>query len=469
MFIFLPLVLGLYVVTPKKFRKYVILLSNIAFYILANISNLTSVAFLCFILIFTLFGIVVLKRVKADNIRNATVIVLFLCAVLLMIFYTTRALTNSGLGILNIVYPLGASIYILSAISLLVDIKRGDVENPDNYINFIIYLSFFPIMIAGPVIKYKNFEKYIDSPQFNINNFARGAKLFAIGFIKRIAIAAVIYEAYVNILATINGQIDLPFAILLLLILALAFYFTLSGYSDMGCGISNMFGIVQKRDFANTYAATSLIEYMSYFFVSMLEWLQDYIIDPLMSIGNNRLMRGKKFIAGLIISCFLTLWYRTDLSLLLIVSPIILIVAFESCFKSEIVKKRKLIFCIFSGIATIFLTSFYWMSIKLADINLIYNYYKYTFTHISTPVPYYAYREITNFKYVIIFIIAINMLLASTKGSIFNLEYQCKSKIVLTLRYISTILLMIIFFVTIYYFMPQYPEYAAKAYNILNI
>ncbi len=458
--------MGIYTIFPAKLRKYVILGANILFYTLVNLRNLSSVLFLCTILILTLLGVYFIPKIK--NTSVSSIVAVALCASLLLLFYTMRVITNSGYGILNIVYPLGASIYILNAISLITDIKRGDVKKPNNYINFIIYLSFFPVMIAGPLIKYKNFEEFIEKPEVSLKNFSYGSQLFAIGFIKRIAIAAVLYEAYDKIAVSMNGNIDFIHAVVLIILLSLIVYFAFSGYSDMGCGMANMLGIIQKPDFANAFIATEPIEYMSYFFHSMLEWIKDYIVNPFLRLGKGE-TKIKRLLSGFIICCFLTLWYKTDFFVLLSILPIITIIALNNyCSYKKKDKKRKVIYRILSGIGTSVLMSLFWLNIKLSNPVLSIKYLFGSLNNFSTYTTYYTYFSFTNLKYILVFAIAIVMLACAVQWDFFKLEH-ISAKIPNFTKVLGVTLLMLTFFVTIYYFLPQYPEYATKPFQLFDI
>jgi len=185
--LFLPLTLGIYTLIPARLKPSAICIFSLIFYAMANFGNPASLLFLLLCAIFTYCA-----TFAAFSVRKKYVMVFVIC-VLVGVLAVLRYLgVWADVSAAARYIPIGASFYLLACFSCIMDVRRGDAPMPRNFADVLIYVTYFPVMIAGPVIKYKNFESLIkpENLRFTAAGVASGIVLFARGFIKRIAIAA---------------------------------------------------------------------------------------------------------------------------------------------------------------------------------------------------------------------------------------------------------------------------------------
>ena len=307
LFLFLPLTLGVYMLVSERTKRHVLLFSGLLFYILANLACPLAILVFAVVFVITYFAG---RRVAKTGSRALTWCVVFAdiaaFAVLRLLYEYTDV---------NFLFPLGAAIYLLASVSYIVDIKRGDCK-PGSIHDTLLYLSFFPVIVAGPVIKYKDFIGYTENIRVSISGFAGGARLFMAGFVETVAVAAVMGEAYTTIVEVSGHSINVVLGILAAALALLSAFFTVAGWTDMGTGLAMMFGIVVPRDCGFAPGALSPLGHFQRIFRGLSGWLDNYLISPIL-----RLMRLKDKPAGLL-SVFLqvvlmSLWIRTTSAMLI--------------------------------------------------------------------------------------------------------------------------------------------------------
>ncbi len=194
--LFLPIMLGIYTLTPPKFRPRAICGFSIAFYTLANLESPASILFLLICAIFTYCA-----TFAAFSVRKRYVMI-FVSIVIVGALAVLRYLgVWADEDAARQYLPIGASFYLLASFSCISDVRRGDAKMPRSFLDVLTYITFFPVMIVGPVIKYKHFAEMIkpENLHFSAPGVASGIMLFVRGFIKRVAIAAIIDEYYDSI------------------------------------------------------------------------------------------------------------------------------------------------------------------------------------------------------------------------------------------------------------------------------
>ncbi|MDR2477552.1 MAG: MBOAT family protein, partial [Treponema sp.] len=189
------------------------------------------------------------------------------------------------LPILNIALPLGISFYTFQSISYLVDVYKTPALVQKNILHLGLYISFFPQLIAGPIVRYHDINEQIHERAHSGNSFARGIERFIAGLAKKVLIANTMAAAADSIFALPPDA--LPFYYLWLGIVCYAFqiYYDFSGYSDMAIGLAKMFGFTLLENFNYPYAAKSITEFWRRWHISLSSWFRDYLYIPL---GGNR-------------------------------------------------------------------------------------------------------------------------------------------------------------------------------------
>jgi len=185
---------------------------------------------------------------------------------------------------LQVVLPLGISFYTFQALSYIIDVYRGDAEAVENFIDFSCFVSMFPHLVAGPILKFSFLAEQLRQRTVTLDKFARGVAFFLLGLSKKVLLANAcgkIADASFGAATRSLGEAWAGATAY-----ALQIYFDFSGYSDMAIGLGLMFGFVFARNFNAPYAATSLTDFWRRWHISLSSWLRDYLYIPL---GGNRL------------------------------------------------------------------------------------------------------------------------------------------------------------------------------------
>jgi len=202
--------------------------------------------------------------------------------------------------------PLGISFFTFQAISYIVDVYRRDAEVQENVLDVALYISLFPQLIAGPIVRYGWIADQLTDRESRLDDVAAGARRFTIGLAKKVLIANTVGGAADEIFAHETSQLDPVLAWLGVLCYGLQIYFDFSGYSDMAIGLGRMFGFRFPENFRTPYAARSLREFWRRWHISLSTWFRDYVYIPL---GGSR-VRPLRVRLNLLLVFFLTgLWH----------------------------------------------------------------------------------------------------------------------------------------------------------------
>ena len=217
----------------------------------------------------------------------------------------------------NIVLPIGISFYTFQAMSYVIDVYRGDVYAERNPLYVGLYVSFFPQLIAGPIVRYKSIDKKIKSRSESPTGFAAGAERFVRGLIKKVLIAnrmAVVADAVWNLIIADKLQASVSLAWLGAISYTLQIFFDFSGYSDMAIGLGGMFGFELPENFDHPYMAKSVTEFWRRWHMTLSRWFRDYVYIPL---GGSR-KGSARLIFNLFIVWLLTgIWHGDCLTFVL--------------------------------------------------------------------------------------------------------------------------------------------------------
>lgn len=214
---------------------------------------------------------------------------------LLLVYYKYAAFLAEQLGLLftpnltgtfqSTVLPIGISFFTFQAISYLVDVHRKEAEAETNLIRFGAYLSFFPQLIAGPVVRYRDVIAQYIRPDISVLNMSAGTARFAHGLFKKVVIADSAGAIADACFALPTDQYTLAASALGAMAYTVQIYFDFSGYSDMAIGLGLIFGIRFNENFTHPYSSSSLTEFWRRWHISLSSWFRDYLYIPL---GGNR-------------------------------------------------------------------------------------------------------------------------------------------------------------------------------------
>lgn len=194
-------------------------------------------------------------------------------------------LFNLSLNVPQISLPIGISFYTFQTISYTVDVYWGKVKAQESFAKFLMYVSLYPQLIAGPIVRYIDIEKQIDNREVNIHNISQGINRFIIGLAKKVIIAntaASLVATFLDGKIAELGVLDAWFGILMFTI---QIYFDFSGYSDMAIGLGKIFGFNYGENFKYPYISKSITEFWRRWHISLGSFFRDYVYIPL---GGNR-------------------------------------------------------------------------------------------------------------------------------------------------------------------------------------
>jgi len=188
----------------------------------------------------------------------------------------------------EIALPIGISFYVFQILSYLVDIYRGDVEAQRNPFKFMLYVSLFPQLIAGPIVRYSTIAADIDNREANFDNIVAGVRRFGIGLAKKVLVADTMASIADVVFGAPVESIPCAYAWIGAVAYTLQIYFDFSGYSDMAIGLGRVFNFRMLENFDHPYASCSVQEFWRRWHISLSSWFRDYLYIPL---GGNR--KGK--------------------------------------------------------------------------------------------------------------------------------------------------------------------------------
>jgi alginate O-acetyltransferase complex protein AlgI len=293
-FLFLPLVIAGYYLLRGNSRNYFLLLSSLIFFAWGGVSY--SALLLVSILINYIFGRLIGNRPGSGRSSVYLGFGIGVNVLMLGIFKYANFLTGNLNTILefaalpeirnnSIALPIGISFYTFQAISYLVDVYRKDAGAQKNIFYLGLYISFFPQLIAGPIVRFRDIASQIISRTCSFGNFSYGIQRFLIGLAKKVLIANHFALIADEIFAMSPPELSVQSAWLGLIAYAFQIYFDFSGYSDMAIGLASLFGFKIQENFNFPYIAASVREFWRRWHISLSTWFRDYLYLPL---GGNR-------------------------------------------------------------------------------------------------------------------------------------------------------------------------------------
>ena len=295
LYYFLPVVLILYFIAPKKLKNSVLLLTSLVFY------GWGEPKYVVLMIASILIGYVSGLLIEAFSQKKISKLFLWLSVGINIGFLAYfkyadffienfNAATGLSIPLLRIALPIGISFYTFQILSYTVDVYRKDVPAQKNLINLAAYVTMFPQLIAGPIVRYFHIAKELENRNINVENFAKGMRRFILGLGKKILIANTLGE-----LCDIFKQSD-DKSVLFYWLYAVAFmlhvYFDFSGYSDMAIGLGRIFGFNFWENFNYPFISKSATEFWRRWHMSLGTWFRDYVYIPM---GGNRVSKPKWF------------------------------------------------------------------------------------------------------------------------------------------------------------------------------
>lgn len=321
LFCFLPLALLVYYLVPGKGKNAVLLLESLIFYCWTGITWLPLIAVL--IAVNYLAGLFLGRR-KGGGRKLVLVLAVVVSAAALIFFKYTNFLIDTlnqiaGLGLSSLsflsVLPLGISYYIFKLISYVADVYTRKTEPEKNLIDFSAYVLFFPQLIVGPIVRYRDMAQTLHTGKgrCTLQKAEDGAIQFVFGLAKKVILADSIGMLWQDIIAPDGGiglaNASTPLAWLGILAYSLQLYFDFAGYSEMGNGLSRMMSFECPANFNLPYMATSITDFWRRWHISLSMWFRDYVYIPL---GGNRCSKGRQILNMLVVWALTGFWHGAN-------------------------------------------------------------------------------------------------------------------------------------------------------------
>ena len=341
LYYFLVVLLLVYFLSPKKYRNFILLLFSLLFYFLGEPKYIV-ILILSGVLNYFFGNMVLLKHKKFFLV----VACIYNIGLLLFFKYTDFFITNinsllgSNIPLLYIVMPIGISFFTFQALSYVIDIYNGKSKPANSLIDFMTYLSLFPQLVAGPIVRYDDISKELVSREVNYDNFSYGVSRFIIGLSKKVLLANVLGEFVGNL-----GDVNFLSSWLKPILFTLQIYFDFSGYSDMAIGLGKMFGFSFLENFNYPLISSSITDFWRRWHISLSSWFRDYVYIPL---GGNRVSKFK-WIRNIMIVWFLTgFWHGASWNFIIWGMYFGFILLIEKLYIGKYLKKTKVFKYIYS-------------------------------------------------------------------------------------------------------------------------
>ena len=288
--IFLPIVLLGYYICPKKGRNLFLLIASLVFYAWGEPKYVLLM--MLSITINYVFGLLMEKnRQNTRRLKLMLVLSVVIDLALLCFFkYTDFVISNinaafdTGFDLLKLALPIGISFYTFQAMSYTIDVYRGDVKVQRNIIDFGMYISMFPQLIAGPIVRYADVEGQLRERSVTMQDLSEGAMRFIVGLGKKVLLANQIGALWSEIYA-LGGHSSALTAWIGAVAFTFQIYFDFSGYSDMARGLGRMFGFKFPENFRYPYQSVSITDFWRRWHITLSTWFREYLYIPL---GGNR-------------------------------------------------------------------------------------------------------------------------------------------------------------------------------------
>lgn len=369
LYAFLPVVFLLYFAVKNRiWRNCVLLAASLAFYSWGEPKYLfwmlgtVLAAYVC--------GLLIWRFERKEMAKKAALAAacVFLTSNLFVFKYLGFALENLGLllgrsiVLREILLPIGISFYTFQILSYIIDLYRGKVQVQKNFFWLLLYVCFFPQLIAGPIVRYETVEREIQERQETVEDVAAGLRRFILGLAKKVILA--------NNIALIAEQVyrgDTTYGTLLYWIAAIAYtlqiYFDFSGYSDMAIGLGRIFGFHFLENFEHPYISLSITEFWRRWHISLSTWFRDYIY---ISLGGNRVSKPRWIFNILVVWGLTGFWHGASWNFLIWGFYYALLLLLEKLFLQRFLDKLPRLF---RWTYTAFFVIIGWVLFNLTDFS----------------------------------------------------------------------------------------------------
>ncbi|MCF0122659.1 MAG: MBOAT family protein [Ruminiclostridium sp.] len=362
LFLFLPLTVVLYYLCPwRRWRNGVLLVASLIFY---SWGEPKLLALMVAVSLAAYVGGLLIHRGRG-NVRRAWLI-LTICLLVGNLFafkYLGLFSRTFRLGLPEIALPIGISFYTFQILSYVIDLYRGKIRVQRNFFSLLLYVSSFPQLIAGPIVRYQTVEEEILCRKENLDDVAAGLRRFILGLSKKVLIANQVALVAETIFASSEAGSGALW--LAALSYTLQIYFDFSGYSDMAIGLGRMFGFHFPENFNYPYVSHSVTEFWRRWHISLSTWFRDYIYIPL---GGSRKGTGRTMLNLMVVWGLTGFWHGASWNFLLWGLYYGLLLIVEKTFLAGVLEKVPRFV---SWVYAMFIVTVGWVIFDLTDLSLL--------------------------------------------------------------------------------------------------
>lgn len=311
LFRFLPVFMICYFLVPRKMKNLVLFLGSLVFYAWGEPVYI-------FLMLFSTISDFIWGRLIEDYRGKGNSRIFLLCSIVINLFLlgffkyadfllqTVNSIFGTTLPLMHLPLPIGISFYTFQTMSYVIDVYRGDVKAQRNILQFGVYVTMFPQLIAGPILKYHQVEKYLKDRRVDLEEISYGARRFVTGLAKKVLLANQLGLLWTQISSTETAQMSVLMAWLGVVAFAFQIYFDFSGYSDMAIGLGAILGFHFPENFNYPYLADSVTNFWRRWHISLSTWFKEYVYIPL---GGNRKGLARQIFNILLVWMLTGIWH----------------------------------------------------------------------------------------------------------------------------------------------------------------
>ena len=286
LFVFLPIILTLYYISSNKYKNYLLLIASLFFYAWGEPTYVLIM--ILSIIVNYICGLLVEENKKTITKKFGLILAIVFNILMLGVFKYSGFLVSNINNILNInlplpkiALPLGISFFTFQAMSYVIDVYKKDAKVQKSILNLSLYISLFPQLVAGPIVRYQTIADQIDYREHNISRFGEGVNRFIIGLSKKVILSNSLGMLADSVFNTSIEDLTIISSWLGIISYSLQIFFDFSGYSDMAIGLGKMFGFEFLENFNYPYISQSASEFWRRWHISLGSWFRDYVYFPL--------------------------------------------------------------------------------------------------------------------------------------------------------------------------------------------
>lgn len=319
-FFFFPIFLILYYAAPYKYKNIILLIFSLIFYAWGEPIYILLMIFSSFV--DYICGLNIEKNRDNKRKKRLFLIISIIVNLSLLGFFKysdfligmINNIFHINIPLLNLALPIGISFYTFQTMSYSIDVYRGNVKVEHNFLNYMTYVTMFPQLIAGPIVRYEDVARELKHKEITFHKFSEGLLRFMRGLFKKVLIANNVGYLFTVISTMTTSEISVLSAWLGVIAFSFQIYFDFSGYSDMAIGMGKMLGFTYLENFDHPYISKSITEFWRRWHMSLSTWFKDYLYIPL---GGSRVSRIINIRNILIVWLLTGLWHGANLNFVL--------------------------------------------------------------------------------------------------------------------------------------------------------